>query len=557
MSQKKMNISRRMSMVAGGMVLLLVFLITRLFYIQVIEGKDFAYRAANQRMLDLPLDISRGQIYDRNMIPLTGRNTDNNLVVFPALIEDKIKAAHLIADITSLSYGEILDKLNNETVPFKIPGVRTSGGAADNSVRGIMPVKDIIRYDEDSLARHLVGYIDKKDRVGRAGVEKLYHYYLSGKQEVAVAAMVDGSSRVIPGLGYKLVTKEVDIKNYNIQLTIDYHIQKKVEEVIDRYGMDGAVVVLDVNSGEILAMASRPNYRQDKVEDYLEGYRGELLNKALQQYNLGSIFKTVVAVVILERNLVSPFEKINCPGYAEVGGIQFKCSAFDKGGHGEIALYDAYAQSCNTFFIEMGKRAGGKAIIDMAESFGYNSIIGVNPYEEHTGALPDPEDIYTTDIGNISIGQGDILVTPLQVADTTNTIANSGVRKKPFVFKALVDNKGNSVKLQNEEEAERIISPFVAMEIRKMMDKVVKEGTGKKADLPEWGGAAGKTSSAQTGQKLGEEEVVHAWFTGYVPCVRPRYVITVLVENGKSGGGVAAPIFRDIAREIMELGSRY
>jgi len=556
MSHKKINISKRMLLIAGGMILLLVFLVARLFYIQIIKGKSFAYRAANQRMLDLPLDISRGQIYDRNMIPITGREIINSLVVFPALIADKKEAAYLIADMTSSSYAEILGRLNSETIPFKIPLMKMSERIIDKNVKGIMFIEDILRYDENSLARHLVGYIDKKDRMGRAGLEKLYHYYLAGKQDVVVAAMVDGSSRLIPGLGYKLVTRDVDIKHYNIQLTIDYHIQKKVEEVMDKYEKNGAVVVLDVDSGEVLAMASRPNYRQDMVENYLDGYKGELLNKALQQYNLGSIFKTVVAAVVLERDLVDPFEKINCPGYAEAGGLRFKCSAFDKGGHGEINLYDAYALSCNTFFIEMGKRAGGKAMIDMARAFGYGSIIGVNPFEEHTGVLPDPEDIYTADIGNISIGQGDILVSPLQVADMTNTVANNGIRKKPFVIKALADDKGNSLKPENKEKPERIISSFVAMEIRKMMDRVVEQGTGQKAALPQFGGTAGKTSSAQTGQKIGKEEVVHAWFTGYVPRVRPRYVITVLIENGKSGGGVVAPIFRDIASEIMELGSR-
>jgi len=260
--------------------------------------------------------------------------------------------------------------------------------------------------------------------------------------------------------------------------------------------------------------------------------------------------------VALEKNLVNPFEKINCPGYTSIGELEFKCSAFEEGGHGELDIYGAYAHSCNTFFIEMGKRAGGAAIIEKAKAFGYGSITGINPYEEQPGILPDSKEIYPTDIGNISIGQGKILVTPLQVADMTNTIANNGVRKRPYSVKALLDDKGNMVRSEYNGVQERVVSPFVAMEIRKMMERVVDEGTGKKAALPEWGGTAGKTSSAQTGQKSGGEEIVHAWFTGYVPRIDPRYVITVMVENGKSGGEVAAPIFRDIAREVMGLGER-
>lgn len=556
MSDWKDRLCPRIIVTALLISAMLTFLIGRLFFIQVVEGKNYARRAAGQRMLHLPLEISRGQIYDRNMISITGRKVVDSLVIFPSLITNKEEAARLIARATGDAYRQVLDRLDREESPFKIEGISFPEKIKGRNLRGVVLIRDVLRYDENSLARHLVGYVDQSDRIGRAGIEKLYHYYLAGEQEISVAALVDGNLRIIPGLGYKVVNRNIDIQRYNVQLTIDYHIQRKVEEVLDRYKKDGAVVVLGVDTGEVLAMASRPNYRQDRVGDYLDGCRGELLNKAIQQYNLGSIFKTVVASVVLEKNLVNPFERINCPGYARVGELEFKCSAFEQGGHGQLDIYGAYARSCNAFFIEMGKRAGGTAIIEMARAFGYGSIIGINPYEEQPGILPDIKEIYPSDIGNISIGQGGILVTPLQVADMTNTIANNGIRKKPYVVKALLDDKGNIVRSENRKDGERIISPFVAMEIRKMMERVVDEGTGKKAALPEWGGTSGKTSSAQTGQKLGEDEVVHAWFTGYVPRIEPKYVITVLVENGKSGGEVAAPIFRDIAREIMELGER-
>jgi peptidoglycan glycosyltransferase/penicillin-binding protein 2 len=556
MAEKEQRTEKRALVAASVMILLLSFLIIRLFYIQLVQGRDYSRRAANQRMLDLPLDVSRGQIYDRNMIPLTGRATVNSLVVFPTIVEDRQKTARLIADVADLSFEEALNALEVETRPFKVTMNVDRSTLTGKGIRGLMVVKDIERYNGNSMARHLIGYIDKRDRIGRAGLEKLYHYYLSGERDVSVAAMVDGSKRLIPGLGYKVIVGKEDIKRYNLQLTIDYHIQKIVEDIIDKKGINGAVVVLDVDTGGVLAMASRPNYCQDNVEDYLNGKNGELLNKAVQQYNLGSIFKTVVAAAVLERNLVNPFEKISCPGYTYVENLKIKCSSFDDGGHGDIDIYEAYARSCNTFFIEMGKRVGGEAIIELAKDLGYGNITGINPFEEQTGVLPDIKHFYKTDIGNISIGQGEILVTPLQVADMTNTIANNGARKKPFVVKALIDDDGEIISLSKNEKPKRVISPFVSMEIRKMMEMVVEEGTGKAAGLPESGGSAGKTSSAQTGQRIGEEEVVHAWFTGYVPRINPKYVITVMVENGKSGGSVAAPIFRDIAREILKLGER-
>ena len=223
---------------------------------------------------------------------------------------------------------------------------------------------------------------------------------------MTVAAMVDGSKRLIPGLGYKLISGSHRVGNRHLQLTIDYHIQRAVEEVMDELGIEGAVVVLDAESGEVAAMASRPNYAQGNVGDYLDGQRGELLNKAFQQYNLGSIFKTVVAAAALEDTLINPFDTVNCPGYIEMGELHIKCSSYDIGGHGDVDMFGAYAKSCNTFFIEIGQRVGGERIIEMAERFGLGEIVGLNPLEEQPGLIPSDRKLYKSDVCNISIGQG-------------------------------------------------------------------------------------------------------------------------------------------------------
>lgn len=556
MPQGSKTIASRALFVACTILLLLLVLIGRLFQIQIIQGRNYSQRAANQRMLYLPLDFSRGQFYDSNMIPLTGRQRVDSLVVFPAIIEDKEEAAARIAGLTGMVYKDALKGLEEAVAPYKLVLRSTLEGVPEVHTKGIMVVKDIERYDSTSKARHLIGYIDESDQVGRAGLERLYENYLSGDMGVTVVAMVDGSKRLIPGLGYKLVNGGKSDKSYGIQLTIDYHIQKIVEEVVDEYGIEGAVVVLDVDSGEVLAMTSRPDYVQGNVEEYLDGQKGELLNKAFQQYNLGSIFKTVVAAAVLEDDLVNPFETINCPGYIQVGELLINCSSLDAGGHGDLNIYQAYAKSCNTFFIEMGQRVGGERIIQMARAFGLGSITGLNPLEEQAGILPSGNKIHKSDVCNISIGQGDILVTPLQVAVMTNIIANNGIYKKPCVVKGLIDHSGGRTVLTTAEKPERVVSPFVAMEIRKMMEMAVDEGTGGMAALPVLGGSAGKTGSAQTGQKIDGQNVVHAWFTGFTPKLYPKYVITVMAENGRSGGSVAAPIFKDIAQRILELGER-
>ena len=556
MSVERARTEKRAILIGCVILVLLLLLTGRLFKIQIINGREYSKRAANQRMLNLPLDFSRGQFYDANMIPLTGRETVDSLVVFPALIEDRDEAAEIIAEYTGMDYKDALEGLYETTAPYRLALSETVEKKSEIGCRGIMVVKDIERYDSKSIARHLIGYIGKSDKVGRSGLERLYENYLSSDGGMTVAAMVDGSKRLIPGLGYKLVNGGQGGQSYSLQLTINYHIQKAVEEVMDEAGIQGAVVVLDTDTGGVLAMASRPNYGQGNVEEDLTGQRGELLNKAFQQYNLGSIFKTVVAAAALEDSTVNPFETVHCPGYKEVGGLRVKCSSFDEGGHGDLDMFNAYAKSCNVFFIEMGQRIGGERIIKMAERFGLGSTTGVNPLEEHAGLLPQKDRIHRPDLCNISIGQGDILVTPLQVAVMTSIIANNGINNKPYVVKGLIDSSGKYTEVRPAEKPAKIISPFVAMEIRKMMELAVDDGTGTMAALPFLGGVAGKTSSAQTGQRIENQEVIHAWFTGYVPRMYPKYVITVLAENGRSGGSVAAPVFKKIAQRIMELGDR-
>lgn len=556
MSDQRGIAVKRALLAASAILLALLMLVLRLFQIQVIQGKGYSVRATNQRMLDLPLDFSRGQFYDTNLIPLTGRQTVDSLVVFPALIDNREETAVAIVEATGSERELVLQDLIEASAPYKLLLPDKSRSDAVANTKGIMIIRDIQRYDVDSKARHLIGYIDKSDKVGRTGLERLYENYLSGDGEVTVAAMVDGSKRLIPGLGYKLVSGGQAGKRYDLQLTLDYHIQKIVEDVMDEYAVEGAAVVLDVENGGVLAVASRPNYEQGNVEKYLDGRRGELLNKAFQGYNLGSIFKTVVAAAALERELVNPFETINCPGYIDMGELRIKCSSYDSGGHGDLNIFQAYAQSCNTFFIEVGQRVGGKGIIQLARAFGLGEKVGINHIDEQAGFIPDDRGLHRSDVCNISIGQGDILVTPLQVAHMTNIIANNGMSKQPYVVKALIDEAGKITELEGRQQPQRVISPFIATEIRRMMEMVVDSGTGTGAALPGLDKTSGKTSSAQTGQRIGNQDVVHAWFTGYTPRIYPRYVITVFVENGRSGGSVAAPVFREIAKRILELGDR-
>ena len=173
---------------------------------------------------------------------------------------------------------------------------------------------------------------------------------------------------------------------------------------------------------------------------------------------------------------------------------------------------------------------------------------------ESSGNLPVKKYFTDGDIANISIGQGEIMSTPLQAADITASIVNGGIKNRVNIVSALVDENGVEVKKIRLIEGKRIISRSVADRIKDLMDEVTTSGTGKKARLEEFGGAGGKTGSAETGQYINGEKVVHAWFTGYFPKQFPRYSVAVFVEDGKSGSEAAVPVFAEIAEEIIQLG---
>lgn len=312
----------------------------------------------------------------------------------------------------------------------------------------------------------------------------------------------------------------------------------------------GAVVVEDVNTGDIAALASKPDYNQDFVEDYLDSPGNELFNRAIAAYNLGSVFKIIDTAALLE-NGMQVNNDFFCTGSVKAGNNTFKCSSLN--GHGYVDLETAFALSCNSYFITMGSEIGYKKLVGMAELFGLGKYTGIRDQGigESKGKLPSADSYYSPgDIANLSIGQGVLMATPLQAADIAATIANGGIKNRVNIVDSVVDRDGNKIRDMRIKEGHRIIQKETADRIKQLMEAVSDFGTGTAARLDLYGGAAGKTGSAETGNK----DVVHAWFAGYFPRKAPRYSIAVLVENGQYGGKVAAPIFAEIAEAIMKKG---
>lgn len=531
---------------------ILGLLLIRILYLQVFAADNLAKSASVQRITTSSIEKPRGNIVDKNGIPFTNREKKYTIVLKPLYLENTGENISEIGRILEIDENVLKKQLEDKKPVIIDTDEEKKNELAALKINGISVVYSLKRYDDSTLAGHILGYLNKKDQVGQTGIEKFYENVLKYDNKSTIGFITDARSNLVKGLGYRISKDEGNTGMLDIRLTLDYHIQKIVEDVMTNNSITGAVVVENVNTGDIAAMASKPGFKQDSIENYLHSPDNELFNRATGSYNIGSIFKIIDTAALLESPDILPGNYF-CTGSIKEGGNEFKCSSYSEGGHGEVDLTQAFAKSCNPYFIDMGEKIGYRKLVSMAQAFGMGSVTGIGEQgvNEYKGNLPPIDGPYSEgEIANISIGQGVILATPVQVADIAATVANGGIKNRVNIVDSVIDRDGNKIREVRIKEGHRIISKETADHIKKLMEAVTDYGTGTAASLEQYGGAAGKTGSAETGNK----DVVHAWFAGYFPRKQPRYSIAVFVENGQYGGKVAAPVFAQIAEEIMKKG---
>ncbi len=461
------------------------------------KGEQYSLLAVNQRIDNLAIKSRRGKLLDRKGIPLVENTVD------------------FASEFTGFSpvIGEPL-----------------------------LPV----RYSKNSNACHLIGYIDGEGN-GVSGLEKTFNSTLIAKTYDSVNVIKDARGNVIEhmGLSYSQAKGEGD----SVVLTIDAHIQKICQDALVKRGITGAVAVMDVATFDVLAMASSPVYNQGDIGSYLEGNDGQLVNRCVSAYNAGSIFKIVTLGTALEQSGMS--KKYRCFGKTELLGHSFACHKSE--GHGLQDMTDALKNSCNCSFYEMGTKVGAKKIIDKAREFGLgDTIVHCTDFRENPGNLPNKKKYNPADSVNYAIGQGEILITPIQAANMTAIIANGGVKQKSNIADSIVDYEGNLLRIVREVGQTRVLSEKHAQFIGNAMRLAVTEGTAKilKDNSAR---IAGKTGTAETGWIKDGKYMVHGWFCGFFPYENPRYAMAVIAENGGSGAESAAPVFGEIAEEIIKI----
>jgi penicillin-binding protein 2 len=547
---------RRLKACRFVFLFLLIMIAVKLFNIQAITGQQYSTEAAMQQSRNRIIYRERGDILDRNGISFTGRDTYWKAILQPVTLLNNPNALRIITDVLGFDAAYLKEQLSKDNLPY-ITNITAAQARAisDSSLTGISVIDLRKRYNEHTLAAHILGYVDESGAEGLAGIEKAYQNTLKRGGGVYAGILADAGNSYMDEFGYR-IWNSMGKERLNIQLTLDYHLQSIVESTMDRMVDKGAVVLLDILNGDILAISSRPDFNPSNINPSLSDEEQPLFNRALGTYIPGSIFKMITAAAALENNF-SPDVMYNCPGYVDLGGLKMKCTSYDEGGHGNINMVQAFARSCNSYFINLGMEVGRDKILAMADKFGLGRKTGLENegIEESAGILPSYiGNASPAEIGNISIGQGEILVSPIQAANIASVIANGGLLHDVSLIKAIVNSQGEKVRNVSVPKWSRAISKETAAALQGMMLLTVQSGTGKWADIGGHGGSAGKTGSAETGWVKDNRNILHAWFSGYFPVDCPRYALCVFIEDGQSGSSSAAPIFAEISAQIMDAG---
>ena len=516
-------------------------LLARLYYIQVYNNEELRVSSLKQRSAEIVLNSKRGNIYDRNLELLTNLDKIKTLVGPKEEIVSNKDLLNKIYENTTISIAELNNILKG---PNKLITIPIKEDFQTNN-KNLFVVDKVNRYSKDNLLSHVIGYSSKSENIGQSGIEKIYDEFLKNTNNSSFYIEYDKNRSIILGSSYYADNTIDPHDPAGVMLTIDKRIQNIIEDTLDKESLKGTVIVANVEDGEILGLASRPNFNQDNIIAYLNKEDMALYNKAIQvSYPPGSIFKIVVLLAALEENISIVNKEFYCNGIEVLNNTNIKCTGI----HGNISLKDGFAKSCNSVFIQLGKEIGAKAIINMAKRLGLGDKVNIGLLEEIEGSLPEGDELLGPAIGNISIGQGKIEITPIQITKLLLTIANNGIDKDLNIVKGITTFDGLMIKPYLKNDPSRKISDEISKITREFLEEVMISGTASRLELEEIGGAGGKTGSAEG--VLKGRPVIHGWFAGYYPKENPKYVITVLIEEASSGSQSAAPVFEKICKEI-------
>lgn len=528
---------KRLIAVYASMLLLFAVVLGRLYL--VAGNKEYAGTAQAQTITTLPLQAGRGGIYDTNGIPLTGYEQRYYALSVPGESSYTRLFEHVSYAGQSLLY-----QRRNAAAPFLI---EVDG---DLTNEGIYTYSAPRRYLPNPIAPHLLGYLDGEGS-GVAGLELAFEDVLAGARSSSyVQCITTAQGRLLAGQSPRYTPADGSAKG--IRLTLDERIQRICEGAAQRQMARGCILVLECGSAKVRASVSMPEFDPADLQKSIEADDTSFLNRPLCQFNVGSVFKPVLAAAALEKGM--GWFCTECKGYLQLNDHVYRCA---KGiAHGRLGLQDALEESCNCYFIELGLQMGGGQIAKTAGIFGFGQPLYLaRGLKSAAGSLPGAEAL--RDLGqlaSVSFGQGELLATPVQIAALYNAIAQDGVYTTPSFVEGIVEEgTGRLLEDYYQPQSRRAVSANTAKTLRQMLVGVVEEGIGQEA-RPTQGGAGGKTGTAQTGQlDAAGNELMNYWFAGFYPAENPRYTIVVLQDGVAEPQVSSAAIFAQVANALAYL----
>ncbi len=508
-------------------------------YTATTDTEAASYIASHYKTVTL--DTLRLPIIDCNGVPLVNRTNENFVVAKPT------------ENAMSRLYESLSDEEFDTITAFLLQGSAGYVNIGDKFLKqdaGFATLRKFVRYGENPMAVHLVGYVNS-DGKGVSGIERCFDDYLKTDITLSAKFLCDAKGDFVDGAEIKTDSLYANHKG-GVLLTVDSSVQSVVQEELRASSIKkGAVVVCDVHTGEIRAMASVPEYDPENVGKSLSDKNSPLTDRALSAFSVGSVFKVVVAASALENGISENFS-YTCRGSVAVGGNDFHCN--NSTPHGTLNMQKALACSCNCYFICLAKAVGGKALLETASllGFGQSTEIAKGLFSSK-GELPSAESLKTEGaLANFSFGQGAFTATPVQFANVFNAIASGGKYTVPFCVRSASNPAGERVYEFIPKAPVVALSESTAKKLSSMLQAVVSDGTARNAQTVGFN-SAGKTATAQTGiYDENGKELLCTWFGGYFPAENPQYSVVIVSEDGTTGGEDCAPVFRKVAQRIFE-----
>lgn len=546
-------VRKRLLIALAVFAFFMIYLVGRLAWVQFVQGDELRQKAVAQWNRSLIVQPQRGAILSRNGTLLAGSATAESIIAIPSEINNADETARQLAPILDMSVDVLTERMQRSM--FQVYLKRKVEDEVAQAVKelqlsGIRTTIESKRfYPWGNLASHVLGFAGIDE--GLEGIEFYYEKELKGKEGYTIYE-ADVKGRELPDAVQAYLPP---VNGYDLVLTIDEYIQHIVERELDRVMEESlpesaGVIAVNPKTGEILAMAARPDFFPEKYADSpADNWRNPLVSNSFEP---GSTFKLVTISAALEEGTVDFHDGFYCPGYFSVGGRNIKCWS---AGHGSQSIKEVLWNSCNPGFMWMGTRLGKEKLFDYIHAYGFGSRTGIDLPGEHTGILYDVKTMSNVDLATASFGQGNA-VTPIQMVMMAAAIANDGLAMQPMMVREILDENGETVEIKEPQSVRQIITPETARELAEVLADGVERGSGVFA-MVEGYRVAGKTGTAEKiapgGGYLVNNYVLS--YVGFAPIEDPQIAVYAYVNGATRGpnwgGQVAGPVFKNVVGEVM------